>query len=60
MRWRIIRWLLAHPHKTTWIAIELTRELPWRVRAQNAVWQYRHYDDMDAWQRMYNQWSREQ
>ena len=45
---RFVAWLLNRESRTAWIALELLRPLPPRLRFSNAWWQLRHFGDCDA------------
>lgn len=55
----LYRWLLNHPSRARWIAAELfMRRLPLRRRFANAWWQLRNYGNVEAFQALYETWSR--
>jgi hypothetical protein len=51
-RWRIASWLLNHPSRLSWVLVELLRPRNGR-KLRNAWWQVRHYNDVDAFQALY-------
>lgn len=51
-------WLLNHPCRASWIAAELLRLLPLRTRLGNAWWQFRHFNDHEAFDALWQTWRR--